>query len=213
MEKTTITSHKSHMSCRERPASRAAVARLPGVAVMPAAAASKMLVNVFAAALQDFVPACIVDASARCESVTMLARGAAAQTVTGPMRATGRQAGPRPSGRARYTRSARRRARAPRRGWLPRRGWQARGAAWRSAGRGRPAEARFHLRYGDCGQPCGALPAPDGMTHSKKGQGAYSATDWTGTKEMPGGLRLSRCETSLGAQDLRLTTLSSKVCV
>lgn len=213
MEKTAITSHESHMSCRKRPASRAAAARMPGVAVMPVAAASKMLVNVFAAALQDVVPACIVDASARCESVTLLARGAAAQTVTGPVRATGRQAGPRPSGRARYTRSARWRARAPRRGWQARRGWLPRGGAWRPAGRGRPAGARFHLRYGDCGQPCGALPAPDEMTHSKKGQEAYCATDWAGAQEMPGGLRLSPRETSLGAQDLLLTTLSNKMCV
>lgn len=212
MEKTAIASHESHMSCRKRPASRAAAARMPGVAVMPVAAASEMLVNVFAAVLQDFVPACIVDASARCESGT-LARGAAAQTVTGPVRATGRQAGSRPSGRARYTRSARWRARAPRRGWLPRRGRQARGGAWRSAGRGRLPGARFRLRYGDCGQPCGALPAPGGMTHSKKGQEAYFATDWAGAQEMPGGLRLSPRETSLGAQDLLLTTLSNNMCV
>jgi hypothetical protein len=199
--KTAMASHKTHMPCRKRPASRAAAARMPGAPVMPVAAASKMLVNVFGGARQDFVPACMVDASARCESVTLLARGAAAQTLTGPVRATGRQAG----------------ATALRAGAVHAFGATARVAA---TGRGLVVRWTRSARGGEVPPPVRGLrpavrrlPSVGRDDAFGKGQKTYFTTDWTGDRGMPGGLRLSRCETSLGARDLLLTTLSNNMCV
>jgi hypothetical protein len=55
--------------------------------------------------------------------------------------------------------------------------------------------------------------APGNRHALGKGQEAYFASDGTGSRAVPGISRLSRCESLLGAQELRSATLSNKMCV